>query len=65
VPLMWTLLTHQGNSNTEQRIALMKRYLALFSAASIQKVSACRSQRFRVAKVASSLSGLTAVAVAR
>ena len=52
VPLMWTLLTHQGNSNTEQRIALMKRYLALFSAASIQKVSACRSQRFRVAKVA-------------
>jgi hypothetical protein len=44
VPLMWTLLTHQGNSDTEQRIALMERYLALFGAGSIQKVSACRSR---------------------
>jgi hypothetical protein len=37
VPLMWTLLTHQGNSDTGQRIALMQRYLALFGAGSIQK----------------------------
>lgn len=33
---MWTLLKHQGNSDTEQRIALIERYLALFGAASIQ-----------------------------
>jgi len=42
VPLMWTLLTHQGNSDTEQRIGLMKRYLALFGAASIQWLLADR-----------------------
>jgi hypothetical protein len=42
VPLMWTLLAHQGNSNTEQRIALMKRYLTLFGAASIQWLLADR-----------------------
>jgi hypothetical protein len=42
VPLMWTLLTHQGNSATEQRIALMKRYLALFGAQSIQWLLADR-----------------------
>ncbi len=35
IPLMWTLLDHQGNSNTRQRIALMQRYLALFGANSI------------------------------
>lgn len=42
VPLMWTLLTHQGNSDTQQRIALMKRYLALFGAASIKWLLADR-----------------------
>lgn len=42
VPLMWTLLDHQGNSDTEQRIALMERYLALFGAASIQWLLADR-----------------------
>lgn len=42
VPLLWTLLDHQGNSNTEQRIALMKRYLALFDAASIEMLLADR-----------------------
>jgi hypothetical protein len=42
VPLLWTLLPHQGNSDTQQRIALMKRYLALFGAASIQWLLADR-----------------------
>lgn len=42
VPLMWTLLTHQGNSDTQQRIALMERYLALFGASSIQWLLADR-----------------------
>lgn len=42
VPLMWTLLGHQGNSDTGQRIALMERYLALFGAASIQWLLADR-----------------------
>ena len=32
VPLMWTFLSHSGNSTTQQRIALMERYLALFNA---------------------------------
>jgi len=42
VPLLWTLLPHQGNSNTDQRIALMRRYLALFDAASITMLVADR-----------------------
>lgn len=42
VPLMWTLLDHRGNSNTQQRIALMRRYLALFDAASIRLLLADR-----------------------
>ena len=42
VPLMWTLLAHQGNSDTQQRIALMQRYLALFGAASIKWLLADR-----------------------
>jgi hypothetical protein len=42
VPLMWTLLPHQGNSDTAQRIALMRRYLALFDAASITMLLADR-----------------------
>ncbi len=42
VPLMWTLLEHRGNSNTKQRIALMRRYLALFDASSIKLLLADR-----------------------
>lgn len=42
VPLLWTVLDHQGNSNTDQRIALMRRYLDLFGAASIELLMADR-----------------------
>jgi hypothetical protein len=42
VPLLWTLLDHQGNSSTAQRIALMRRYLALFGASSIEMLLADR-----------------------
>ncbi|MFH6783101.1 IS4 family transposase [Methylobacterium sp. MA0201] len=36
VPLFWTVLHNQGNSNTAQRIALLKQYLALFEPGSIE-----------------------------
>lgn len=42
VPLMWTLLDHGGNSDAEQRIALVRRYLKLFGAASIRALLADR-----------------------
>jgi len=42
VPLLWTFLPHQGNSDTACRIALMRRYLALFDAASITMLLADR-----------------------
>lgn len=42
VPLMWTLLDHQGNSSTAQRITLMQRYLRLFGAQSIEALLADR-----------------------
>ena len=42
VPLMWTLLSHAGNSATYQRISLMERYLHLFGAASIRALLADR-----------------------
>lgn len=42
VPLLWTLIPHQGNSDTAQRIALMRRYLALFGASSIECLLADR-----------------------
>ena len=42
VPLLWTLIPHQGNSDTAQRIALMGRYLALFGASSIECLLADR-----------------------
>jgi hypothetical protein len=42
VPLMWTVLDKAGNSNTDERIALMRRYLALFGAGSIQLLLADR-----------------------
>jgi hypothetical protein len=36
VPLIWTLLPHGGGSGAADRIALMRRYLARFPAASIR-----------------------------
>ena len=42
VPILWSLLPHQGNSDTDQRIALMKRYLAMFEAGSIECLLADR-----------------------
>ena len=42
VPLLWTLLPHQGCSDTGQRIALIRRYLALFDASSITMLLADR-----------------------
>ncbi|PIO99068.1 IS4 family transposase [Pleomorphomonas carboxyditropha] len=42
VPLLWTLLPHQGCSDIGQRIALMRRYLALFDASSISMLVADR-----------------------
>ncbi|MBX3568398.1 MAG: hypothetical protein KF914_10090 [Rhizobiaceae bacterium] len=35
VPLLFTLLPHQGSCDTASRIALIRRYLALFPASSI------------------------------
>jgi hypothetical protein len=40
VPLIWTLLPRGGNSSTEVRIALIKRYLAHFPASTIGKLLA-------------------------
>ena len=42
VPLIWTVLGKAGNSNTSERIALMKRYLGLFGAKSIKYLLADR-----------------------
>jgi hypothetical protein len=42
VPLLWTVIDHPGNSNTGQRIELMRRYLSLFGAASIELLLADR-----------------------
>lgn len=42
VPLFWVVLGHQGNSNTAQRIALLKQYLALFEPGSIELLLADR-----------------------
>ena len=42
VPLIWTVLGKAGNSNTKERIALMKRYLDLFGAESIKCLLADR-----------------------
>jgi len=42
VPLMWMMLDKSGSSNTDERIALMRRYLALFGASSIQLLLADR-----------------------
>lgn len=42
VPLLWTVLDKAGNSNTAERINLMKRYLALFDASTIHLLLADR-----------------------
>lgn len=42
IPLMWTLLDHAGNSSTAHRVALMRRYLRLFGASSIEALLADR-----------------------
>ena len=42
VPLIWTVLGKAGNSNTGERIALMKRYLDLFGSKSIKCLLADR-----------------------
>jgi hypothetical protein len=36
IPLMWTMLDKQGSSNTDERIALMRRYLNIFGPRSIR-----------------------------
>lgn len=36
VPLIWTVLDKAGNSNMDERIVLMKRYLALFDVSTIK-----------------------------
>ncbi len=42
VPLMLTVLDKAGNSNTQERVALMQRYLALFGAESVRLLLADR-----------------------
>ena len=42
IPVLWTFLDHPGNSDTDQRISLMKRYLALFGTANITLLLADR-----------------------
>ncbi|MEE8455300.1 MAG: IS4 family transposase [Limibaculum sp.] len=42
VPLLWTLLPGRGNSSTQQRIALMRRYIKLFGVSSIRLLLADR-----------------------
>ncbi len=43
IPLMWTLLDKAGSSNQCERIALMRRYLALFGSGSIAWLLADRA----------------------
>lgn len=42
IPVYWILLNKQGNSNTRERIALMKRFIRQFGKARIKKVLADR-----------------------
>ena len=42
VPLLWTLLPRKGNSSTEARIALIRRYLAHFAPSTIGRLLADR-----------------------
>lgn len=42
IPIMWTMLNKRGNSNCQERILLMKRYLNLFGKESIESLLADR-----------------------
>ena len=42
LPLMWTVLDREGSSHSEDRIALMRRYLALFGAGTVRLLLADR-----------------------
>ena len=42
VPLLWTVLDKAGTSDTAERTALMRRYLAIFGASSIKFLLADR-----------------------
>jgi Transposase DDE domain len=42
VPLMWTVLDKRGNSDTDERVALLRRYLAVFDACTIRRLLADR-----------------------
>lgn len=42
IPLMWTILDRAGTSDTEERVALLRRYLARFEAVSIRLLLADR-----------------------
>ena len=45
VPLMWTALEKKGNSSTEERIALMERFVARFGVGRIECLTADREFR--------------------
>lgn len=38
IPLLWTVLNKQGNSNTAERVALVDRYIRLFGAGTIKGI---------------------------
>jgi len=42
IPILWTLLPKKGNSNTEERIVLMKRFLRIFGLERIDYLTADR-----------------------
>lgn len=42
VPLLWTVLDRAGNSDTAERVALVRRYMALFGVGSIELLLADR-----------------------
>ena len=42
VPLLWTPLDKRGNSATDERVALLRRYLELFGASTIRRLLADR-----------------------
>ena len=42
VPLMWTVLDKRGNSHTDERVALLRRYLKVFEVSTIRRLLADR-----------------------
>ena len=42
IPLLWTMLNKQGNSNMKERQELLERYIRLFGTASIESIGADR-----------------------